>query len=73
MNLLFIITNLFHYFFVCINVLPTYICATHCVLGTLRSQSGCPGMRVTDVCKPPHGCWELKTGWLQDKQVLLTN
>jgi hypothetical protein len=28
------------------------------------------GIRVINVCKPPCGCWELKPGPLEEKQVL---
>lgn len=29
-------------------------------------------LELTDGCEPPHGCWELNSGPLQEQQVLLT-
>lgn len=46
------------------------MCAWH----PLRSEEGIgfPETSVRDGCGPPHGCWELNQGPLQEKQVFLT-
>jgi hypothetical protein len=53
--------------FICKGVLPV------CMQFLQRSEEGVtsPGTGVTDVCKPPCGCWELNLGPLEEQPVCL--
>ena len=39
---------------------------------TLQTHQKMASDPITDGCEPPCGCWELNTGPLEEKSVLLT-
>lgn len=55
------------------DALPAYestlhVCYAHRGQGGIRSL----GTGVTDGCKPPHECWKLNPGSLEEQPVVLT-
>lgn len=56
------------------NIYPRFIYVSQTPECPQESEEGVRslGTGVTDDCEPPHWCWELNPGPLQEQQVLLT-
>lgn len=57
----------------CISALPACIYVCHvCVWCPQRSEGGIRslGTEISDVCKPPCGCWVLNLGPVEERVVL---
>lgn len=61
--------------FMCMSVLPVRMYVYHMLVWYLQRPEEDirpPKTGIKDVCKTPHGYWELNPGPLQELQVLIT-
>lgn len=65
---------LINLFFMCVSVQPAFTSVQQLCLQcpqTLEEDVASPGTGVRESCEPPHVCWELKSGPLEEQPVLL--
>ena len=59
----------FYFYFVCMGVLPAYLCSRYVVPLETRRGPGFPGIVETEGCEQPCGCWELNMGLREEQPV----